>query len=259
MVSRVTDEIGGFVVELGTDGGLLAAPARRADGGQQPGALAVPAGLRAGRARRQHARAGPSKNDRLAQPEPGTGAGAGQCADRLAGLSADELLDMQAVAAAVPAPAWPTTSTSRSVPAATGSSAGSPGPPVTAITSIVGSVRRPAEDPFRQRAGPARETPGVDAGLASRVREGLSRLAESAARAVRGTPDPDRPGPDDEGHVPGADVERARRLAGADHVDAELREPGTGVGRLAGQQAEHDVAAGAGPRPRAGPDGGAGI
>ncbi len=178
MTSRIADEIAGFMVELGTDAGLLRLQLDELTAGSSQErwlflrdyAPVAPAASTAG--------AGPSKNDRLAQPEPGTGAGAGQCADRLAGLSADELLDMQAVAAAVrPGLAdhldQPVSARGYRILGRV------PRLPVTAITSIVdrfGGLQKILSASVQD----LRETPGVDAGLASRVREGLSRLAESA-------------------------------------------------------------------------------
>jgi diadenylate cyclase len=195
MASRIADEIAGFMVELGTDAGLLRlqldeltagssqerwlflrdyAPAQPEPGtgagaGQSSDRLAQPEpGTGAG--------AGQS-SDRLAQPEPGTGAGAGQCADRLAGLSADELLDMQAVAAAVrPGMAddldQPVSARGYRILGRV------PRLPVAAITAVVdrfGGLQKILSASVQE----LRETPGIDAGLASRVREGLSRLAES--------------------------------------------------------------------------------
>ncbi len=174
MTSRIADEIAGFMVELGTDAGLLRLQLDELTAGSSQERWLflrdyAPVALAAG--------AGPS-DDRLAQPEPGTGAGAGQCADRLASLSADELLDMQAVAAAVrPGLAdhldQPVSARGYRILGRV------PRLPVAAITSIVdrfGGLQKILSASVQD----LRETPGVDAGLASRVREGLSRLAESA-------------------------------------------------------------------------------
>jgi diadenylate cyclase len=178
MASRIADEIAGFMVELGTDAGLLRLQLDELTAGSSqerwlflrdyaPVVPGVGTGAGAGQS-----------GDRLAQPEAGTGAGAGQCADRLAGLSADELLDMQAVAAAV----RPGLADHLDQPV---SARGYrllgrvPRLPVAAIMSIVdrfGGLQKILSASVQD----LRETPGVDAGLASRVREGLSRLAESA-------------------------------------------------------------------------------
>ena len=221
MASRIADEIAGFMVELGTDAGLLrlqldeltagssqerwlflrdyapVGPAAAAAGtgmgtgagaGQSDDRLAQQnpgTGAAAGQSDDRLAQPEPGtgvgagqSDDRLVQPEPGTGAGAGQCADRLASLSADELLDMQAVAAAV----RPGLADRLDQPV---SARGYrllgrvPRLPVAAIISIVdrfGGLQKILSASVQD----LRETPGVDAGLASRVREGLSRLAESA-------------------------------------------------------------------------------
>jgi len=156
MTSRIADEIAGFMVELGTDAGLLRLQLDELTAGSsQERWLFL----------RDYAPVAPA-------------AGAGQCADRLAGLSADELLDMQAVAAAVrPGLAdhldQPVSARGYRILGRV------PRLPVAAITSIVdrfGGLQKILSASVQD----LRETPGVDAGLASRVREGLSRLAESA-------------------------------------------------------------------------------
>jgi diadenylate cyclase len=181
MASRIADEIAGFMVELGTDAGLLRLQLDELTAGSSQErwlflrdyAPVAPAdrpepetGVGAGQS-----------DDRRAQPVPGTGAGAGQCADRLAGLSADELLDMQAIAEAVrPGMA---DDLDQSVSARGYRLLGRvPRLPVPAITAIVdrfGGLQKILSASVQE----LRETPGIDAGLASRVREGLSRLAES--------------------------------------------------------------------------------
>jgi diadenylate cyclase len=155
MVSRMTDEISGYMVELGTDGGLLT---------MQLAELTAGSGHERELLLRDYA-------------APGPHGGADKVADRLAGLSADELLDMTAVAAAV-----------------------RPGvaddidQPVSPRGHRV-LDRIPRLDPALAArliehfgglqkllsASPAdlRQVPGVDAAMATRIREGLSRLAES--------------------------------------------------------------------------------
>jgi diadenylate cyclase len=194
MASRIADEIAGFMIELGTDAGLLrlqldeltAGSSQErwlflrdyAPAGPAGGLGAGPDGT-AGAGASASGGAGASGGaDASGNAGTGTGAGAGQCADRLADLSADELLDMQAVAAAV----RPGLADDLDQPV---SARGYrllgrvPRLPVAAITSIVdrfGGLQKILSASVQD----LRDTPGIDAALASRVREGLSRLAESA-------------------------------------------------------------------------------
>ena len=149
MVSRVTDEIRGYLIELGTDGGLLGLQIEE---------------LTAGTAR---------ERDLLLRdyaPEPGRAD-----ADVLAGLTADELLDLAAVAAAV--------------------GLGVPGQHVTSrgyrlLGQIPRLPQKVADDLIDHFGGlqkllsasaqDLQRVHGVDPALATSVREGLSRLAESA-------------------------------------------------------------------------------
>ncbi len=170
MVSRVTDEIGGFVVELGTDGGLLGMQLEE---------------LTAGTARerelllRDYAAAGEAA-DAAAGSAPGIREPANEAPrrDRLASLSADELLDLPAVAAAM------------GLDAADGL-----GQHVSARGyRLLGQIPRlPQEiaDSLIEHFGglqkllsasaqDLRRVEGLDPALATSVREGLSRLAESA-------------------------------------------------------------------------------
>jgi diadenylate cyclase len=226
MVRRVTDEIGGYLVELGTDGGLLGlqldeltagtarerdmllrdyAPEWRtaADGAaespDESAARVVGAGL-------TDAAAGASavadtSSAAGASPAADTGSAAGASpaadtsvaadasaaaagrpdsprADLLAALGADELLDLAAVAAAVGL-----------------DTAGDLGQHVTSRGyRLLGQIPRlPAEiaDDLIEHFGglqkllsasaqDLRRVAGVDPALATSVREGLSRLAESA-------------------------------------------------------------------------------
>jgi diadenylate cyclase len=152
MVSRVTDEIRGYLVELGTDGGLLGLQLEE---------------LTAGTAR---------ERDLLLRDYAQDPGAAG--ADVLANLSADELLDLASVAAAI--------------------GLGAPGGPGQHVTSrgyrLLGQIPRlpqPIADDLIDHFGglqkllsasaqDLRRVAGVDPALATSVREGLSRLAESA-------------------------------------------------------------------------------
>lgn len=152
MASRVTDEIRGYLIELGTDGGLLGPQLEE---------------LTSGTAR---------ERDLLLRdygPDPWVPG-----ADVLAALSADELLDLAAVAAAI--------------------GLGATGGPGQHVTSrgyrLLGQIPRlpqaVADDLIDHFGGlqqllsasaqDLRRVAGVDPALATSVREGLSRLAESA-------------------------------------------------------------------------------
>jgi diadenylate cyclase len=159
MVSRVTSEIAGYLVELGTDGGLL---------GLQLEELVAGAGQERVLLLRDYAGA-----------EPGRSGDAGAArSDALSGLSADELLDLTTVAAAIGLGAadGPDQQVSargyrllRRIPRL---------PPSAAelLVEHFGSLQKllsaSAQDLLR--------VPGLDAVQATSVREGLSRLAESA-------------------------------------------------------------------------------
>ena len=176
MASRIADEIAGYMIELGTDGGLL---------GLQLDELTAGSSQERELLLRDYAPGGPG---RVAEPGGSAGpggsarasgaAGAGQCADRLAGLSADELLDMQAVAAAV-RPGCADDLDQLVSPRGYRLLGRVPRLPAAAIDSLVdrfGGLQKLLSASVQD----LRDTPGIDAGLASRVREGLSRLAESA-------------------------------------------------------------------------------
>src|SRR5262249_10751170 len=110
--------------------------------------------------------------------EPAPGAGPGLCADMLSRLSADELLDMQAVAAAV-RPGLADDLEQQVSPRGSRLLGRVPGLPAPAIDSLVehfGGLQKLLSASVQD----LKDTPGFDAALASRVREGLSRLAESA-------------------------------------------------------------------------------
>jgi diadenylate cyclase len=155
------------MIELGTDGGLLALQLDELTAGSSQERESF---------LRDYAPASPPET---AGPPAWRGAAsAGLSADRLAGLSADELLDMPAVAAAV----RPGTADDLDQPV---SSRGYrllgrvPRLPAAAIDNLVdhfGSLQKLLSASVQD----LRETPGFDIAHASRVREGLSRLAESA-------------------------------------------------------------------------------
>jgi diadenylate cyclase len=175
MVSRVTDEIAGFVVELGTDGGLL---------GMQLEELT--AGTRRERELLLLDYAPASYADTAAvRPPAGTGAAAarppagpaGADADELASLSADELLDLPAVAAAA------------GLATADGLDQQVSARGYRLLGRIPGLAAASAENLIEQFGGLQKllsasaldlsQVQGLDDVQARSVREGLSRLAES--------------------------------------------------------------------------------
>jgi diadenylate cyclase len=163
MASRIADEVAGYLVELGTDGGLLALQLDELTTGSEQ-----------------------EREDFLRDYAPAHAVGpagspgrpADLSADRLAGLSADELLDMASVAAAV----------------RHGAADGLDQPVSPRGYRLLGRVPRlPSTTAERlvehfgdlQKLLSAsvqdlRDVPGIDQAEASRIREGLSRLAESA-------------------------------------------------------------------------------
>jgi diadenylate cyclase len=148
MVSRVTDEIAGYLIELGTDGGLL---------GLQLEEMVAGGDLR-GQLLRDYAPAG-------SRP------------DKLASLGADELLDLPLVSATLGLAAegldQPVSARGyrllgqipRLVPAA-----------ADRLVEHFGSLQKLLSATAQDLQG----VQGVEAAQAQRVREGLSRLAESA-------------------------------------------------------------------------------
>lgn len=156
LVGRVTDEIAGYLVELGTDGGLL---------GLQLDELT--AGTR--RARqwllRDYA------------PEPPDSATSAST-DRLTSLSADDLLDLDAVAAAIGLDA--ASDPSRRVSPRGYRLLGQvPRLPQVAADKLVrhfGGLQKL----LSASAQDLRHVPGLDQALAATVRDGLSRIAEAA-------------------------------------------------------------------------------
>lgn len=208
MVSRVTNEIDGYLVELGTDGGLLGLQleeltagtarerelllrdyARDSPQGPEPAGAATPSGVTAsGTAMAGPASAGASSagaSSAGAATAGATAAGAPTAghpawigADLLARLSPDELLDLPAVAAAVglgAAAGLEQHVTARGyrllgqiprLPQATADS----------LIAYFGGLQKL----LSASAQDLRRVHGLDATQATRVREGLSRLAESA-------------------------------------------------------------------------------
>jgi len=163
MASRVTEEIAGYLVELGTDAGLLGLQLEELTAGlrrqrelllRDYGGAERPAGGTAGAARRE----------------------AGDQA--LSGLSADELIDLPAVAAAI------------GLDASDGldqhvSSLGYrllsqiPRLPEAAADGLVAEFGS-LQTLLSASAQDLHRVPAIDAGLARSVREGLSRIAEAA-------------------------------------------------------------------------------
>jgi diadenylate cyclase len=178
MVSRVTDEIGGFLVELGTDGGLLGLQLEE---------------LTAGTARERElllrdyapdpptAASGPPGHfedaDRLLTS--GTAASLGSPGtDPLAVLSADELLDLPAIAAAIglgAADGLGQHVTSRGY-RLLGQIPRLPQAIADNVIEHFGGLQKL----LSASAQDLRRVAGLDPALATSVREGLSRLAESA-------------------------------------------------------------------------------
>lgn len=154
MVSRVTDEIAGFLVELGTDGGLLDLQLEE---------------LTAGTRREREL----LLRDYAPDPDP-----ARPPSDALARLSSDELLDLPAVAAAAGLDV--AAGLNRLVsPRGYRLLGRIPGVPAASADSLIehfGGLQKllsaSAQDLDRVR--------GLDASQARSLREGLSRLAESA-------------------------------------------------------------------------------
>ena len=167
MVSRVTDEIGGFVVELGTDGGLLGLQLEE---------------LTAGTARDRELLlrdyAAPHAAPGAAPVMRGPADDGGSSTDLLAGLSADELLDLPAVAAAMGLDA--VDGLGQHVSARGYRLLGQiPRLPQGVADSLIdhfGGLQKL----LSASAQDLRRVDGMDPALATSVREGLSRLAESA-------------------------------------------------------------------------------
>jgi diadenylate cyclase len=152
MARRIADEITGYLVELGTDGGLLSLQLDelRAGGGQERELF-------------------------LRDYAPADPVGAGRV---LAGLSADELLDLPSVAKAV-RPELAEDLDVRISPRGYRLLGRIPRLPVADSAALIdhfGSLQKL----LSASAQDLRQIPGVDAAQSTRIREGLTRLAESA-------------------------------------------------------------------------------
>jgi diadenylate cyclase len=155
MTTRIADEIAGYMVELGTDRGLL---------GLQLDELTA-AGERERRLfLRDYAQADP--------------AGQAASAERLAALSAEELLDAPAVAAAI-RPGLIDDLDQQVSPRGYRLLGRIPRLPDAAADRLIGHFGG-LQKLLSASVQDLRQVPGIDAAAASRVREGLSRLAESA-------------------------------------------------------------------------------
>jgi diadenylate cyclase len=160
MVTRVTDEITGYLVELGTDAGLLRLQLDE---------------LTAGTHRQRELLLRDYEPETLAPARP---AGAAARADSLAALSADALADLSAVAAAIGL-------SGRADPASQVSPRG---------YRVLGQIPRlppGVSERLVQRFGglqkllsasaqDLRQVPGLDPALAATIRTGLSQIAEAA-------------------------------------------------------------------------------
>ncbi len=160
MVTRVTDEIVGYLVELGTDAGLLRLQLDE---------------LTAGIRRQRELLLRDYEPDMPAAGEHSAAAGRADC---LAALGADALADLTAVGAAIglPGPSEPA------------------GPVSPRGYRLLGQIPRlppSVSDRLVERFGglqkllsasaqDLRQVPGIDAALAATIRTGLSRIAEAA-------------------------------------------------------------------------------
>ena len=173
MASRVTEEIAGYLVELGTDAGLLGLQLEELTIGTRRERELL---LRDyGRAERRPA------TDAVGAPtgEQGRAGEEGPAGDRpLSRLSADELLDLQTVAAAIGLSAADGLEQHVSPPGyrLLGQIPRLPQAAADGLVAEFGSLQKllsaSAQDLHR--------VPEIDAALAMSVREGLSRIAESA-------------------------------------------------------------------------------
>jgi diadenylate cyclase len=156
MASRVTEEIAGYLVELGTDAGLLGLQLEE---------------LTAGTRRERELLLRDYGEEPTGTP--------GQAGDRaLSGLSADELIDLSAVAAAIGLDA--SDGLDRHVSARGYRLLGQiPRLPETAAEGLVAEFRS-LQKLLSASAQDLCRVPAMDAALASSVREGLSRIAEAA-------------------------------------------------------------------------------
>ncbi|MGH3301726.1 MAG: DNA integrity scanning diadenylate cyclase DisA [Streptosporangiaceae bacterium] len=159
MVTRVTDEIAGYLVELGTDAGLLRLQLDE---------------LTAGTRRQRELLLRDYEPD---TPAPAEQAGP-EAADRLAALGADALADLAAVAAAIGL-------------ARSGDPAGHVSPRGYRVLGQIPRLPPDVGGALIQRFGglqkllsasaqDLRQVPGLDPALAATIRTGLSRIAEAA-------------------------------------------------------------------------------
>ncbi len=160
MVTRVTDQIVGYLVELGTDAGLLRLQLDELTTG----------------IRRQ-------RELLLRDYEPDAPGSAGQSAasgpaDRLAGLGADALADLPAVAAAMglSGPTDPATQVSPRGYRVLGQIPRLPPEVSDRLVEQFGGLQKL----LSASAQDLRQVPGMDPALAATIRNGLSRIAEAA-------------------------------------------------------------------------------
>lgn len=167
MARRVTEEIAGYVVELGTDAGLLGLQLEELTAGTR---LERELLLRDYSPASRPARAAPG-GARAGEPEQ-AGDGA------LAGLSADELIDLPTVAAAVGLEAAGGLDRHVSPPGyrVLGHIPRLPQAAADGLVAEFGSLQKL----LSAGAQDLRRVPQIDTALAGTVREGLSRIAESA-------------------------------------------------------------------------------
>jgi diadenylate cyclase len=157
MVDRVTDEIAGVLIELGTDAGLL---------GLQLDELTAGVSRERDLLLRDYA-----PDDQAATRSPAS-------SDQLAALSADDLLDLPAVACAIGLD--PADGLGRPVNARgyrlLGQIPGLPAEPAESVVAHFGTLQKLLSASAQELS----QVPGLDPTEARRLREGLSRLAESA-------------------------------------------------------------------------------
>jgi diadenylate cyclase len=160
MVTRVTDEIAGYLVELGTDAGLLRLQLDE---------------LTAGTRRQREL----LLRDYEPDPSgPAADAGAPTRADRLAALGSDTLADLLAVAAAIglPGSADPARQVSPRGYRLLGQISRLPPDVSERLIKRFGGLQKL----LSASAQDLRQVPGVDPAVAATIRNGLSRIAEAA-------------------------------------------------------------------------------
>jgi diadenylate cyclase len=171
MVGRITDEISGYLVELGTDSGLLGLQADELTAGVRRQREFLLRDYAAGPGRPQASPAGPAG--------PGGPDAVSLAGDRqLSGLSADQLLDLPAVAAAIGIGAED--GLGRHVSAwgyrLLGQIPRMPQATADALIEHFGGLQKL----LSASADELGRVPGLDLAAARTVREGLSRIAETA-------------------------------------------------------------------------------